>query len=58
MFNLTVSTENAAFEEDWVSEIGRILRELGQRIEENGTVVAGGNVLDINGNVVGHWTKD
>ena len=50
MFDLHISTDNAAFEENPMTEIARILRELAKNLEDG----RGYNTLrDSNGNTVG-----
>ncbi len=50
-FSLEIECDNAAFEDEPATEIGRILREAAKRVED-------GNIdfplRDINGNTVGH----
>lgn len=54
MLNLSIETDNAAFGDgNGVHEVGRILREVAERIE-NGT--AEGNARDYNGNVVAKFS--
>ena len=53
-FTLTITCDNAAFEDGGgETEVARILRETAERVED-GTRT--GNLLDINGNVVGSYT--
>jgi len=61
MFQLTIKTENAAFDEldGWQGEVSRILRELAHTIAQDTTPAdtrAGGSVMDLNGNKVGVWS--
>jgi hypothetical protein len=53
---ITIETGNAAFEDSPTGEIGRILRDLADRFEQNG--IPDGNLLDINGNVCGSVQVD
>jgi hypothetical protein len=56
---LTISTDNAAFEEDASGEVARILRKFAERLDEQAMPEPGetGRLpLDINGNTVGSWT--
>ena len=57
MFNLTINTQNAAFEDGAEYEVGRILREIADKIENAGAE-SGANVLDYNGNRVGRYSLD
>lgn len=50
-FKLEIVTDNAAFEEGPATELARILRDLANRVEQDGEF--DGVVRDINGNVVG-----
>ena len=52
-FTLTISTDNAAFEDEPASEIARILRGLANDLEFNGE--GGGRLYDVNGNRVGFF---
>jgi hypothetical protein len=52
MFELKFSTANAAFD-DLAGETARILCEITRKIVDGET---GGNVRDLNGNVVGKWS--
>jgi len=57
-FKLDVSLGNAAFEDE-PGELGRILRRLANRLEDNPPqVLDAGAVLDTNGNRVGGWSID
>lgn len=51
-FHCTVTMDNAAFEEEPLTELGRILFEMGVRI---GNGHRDGDLLDVNGNQVGEW---
>ena len=65
MFTLTIETDNAAFRDESradssgdapldkeAGEVRRILTTVIRRLEEG---CSGGNLTDINGNVVGEW---
>jgi hypothetical protein len=59
-FTLTVKMDNAAFGEDEyeaADELGRILSELGGRLQSDTSVQDGstGRLMDYNGNTVGSW---
>ena len=60
MFKLTIETNSAAFEDDCPDEIGRILRDLADKIENTCRPGAlgeySGGVRDLNGNTTGHWS--
>ena len=51
---ITINTDNAAFEGDPRFEVGRLLRELARKVEDNG--VDDTPCMDINGNKVG-WLR-
>lgn len=51
-FSIKIDSDNAAFADDPMAEIARILRETADRID-NGTVYSSHPVGDINGNMVG-----
>ena len=54
---ITINTDNAAFESDPESEVGRILRKAAKHIEDNGLRRSDGMpTMDINGNKVGKIT--
>lgn len=54
MFNLSLRTANAAFQENGTHyEVARILRKIADDIEDSGKLH--GSVLDYNGNVVGTY---
>ena len=55
-FNLTIDTDNAAFEGDWSGEVVRIMRDLADRMERN--TIGSKFVRDVNGNTVGCWAHD
>ena len=57
MFNLSINTQNAAFEDGAEYEIARILREIADKVENAGAESAA-NVLDYNGNRVGRYSLD
>lgn len=59
MFKLEIATDNAAFEDAPARELARMLRDVAKRIE-NGhlSAVAGGNILDVNGNTCGYFTHE
>lgn len=50
MFTLTISTANAAFDDQPATEIARILRDVAKRVEDG---ELSGNLRDVNGNGVG-----
>lgn len=50
-FNLTITIDNAAFDEEPVLEVARILAVLADKILKDGGM--DWNLLDINGNKVG-----
>jgi hypothetical protein len=54
--NMTIKfkTDNAAFEDGFMTECARILRELATELEEYGN--DNGPIRDINGNTIGSWT--
>jgi hypothetical protein len=53
---LKVESSNAAFEDDNArAESVRILRRVAELVTEDGE---GGNIRDINGNMVGKWTLE
>ena len=55
-FNLSITTDNAAFDDDNLSiEIARIMREVATRIERGEYY---GSVRDINGNRIGSFSAD
>lgn len=57
MFNLSIETENAAFEESPAAEIARILRGVAARLESSGLPDSEGRPInDANGNRVGRYT--
>lgn len=51
---IAVSMDGAAFEDGPATELGRILRNLAERIE--GGELDGGTLLDVYGNTAGSWT--
>lgn len=52
-FRVTIDTDNAAFQDDY-NEVGRILRDVADRIEEGSADLRDGIALrDLNGNTVG-----
>lgn len=54
VFRMRFDCENAAFEDEGIAtEIGRILRDIAERIERGEATGLYQNVKDINGNVVG-----
>jgi len=55
MFRLMITAANAAFQDDPQVEVGRILRDLGQLMEETATPLRSGVLRDENGNPVGIW---
>lgn len=57
MFNLSLRTANAAFEENSTHyEVARILREIADDIENSGKLH--GSVMDYNGNKVGTYEEE
>lgn len=52
MFRLNLETGNAAFDDDHLTEIARILRDVADKVE-HGT--NSGKVFDLNGNSVGEF---
>lgn len=64
MFNLTIKTDNSAFdgqdgERDPYArdrEIARILRKIAKRLEDGSGDIELETCLDSNGNTVGKWT--
>lgn len=57
MFNLSLRTANAAFEENGTHyEVARILREIADDIEDSGNL--NGPVMDYNGNKVGTYEEE
>lgn len=57
MFNLSLRTANAAFEENSTHyEVARILREIADDIENSGKLH--GSVMDYNGNKVGTYAEE
>lgn len=53
------SCDNAAFDEGMATEIGRILRDVAQRVERGDFHEGdGGAIHDSNGNRVGNWRID
>ena len=51
-FHIAFSADNACFEDAPAEEIGRILRDLADKVEAGRD---GGRVIDRNGNTVGTW---
>lgn len=51
VFILTLSVENAAFDDGMATEIARILHDLADRIAYGGTPEC--KLCDVNGNIVG-----
>ena len=57
-FSLTIDSDDAAITDDPEGEIIRVLKRLTDRIRFGELALAGsdrGNVLDSNGNSIGHW---
>lgn len=54
-FSLQMDTGNAAFDDEPASEIARILRDVADRLEQQGA--GDGNLIDHNGNTVGRFTS-
>ena len=52
-FKLEINCDNAAFDEDELNEVGRILKHLATRLDEN--YEREGNLWDYCGNRVGHF---
>lgn len=52
MFKLEIETDNDAFQEYGEQELRRILQEIDKQLYYG---ITHDTVLDINGNVVGHW---
>jgi len=52
MFNLTIETSGAAFDDYAPHECARILKRVVARLEAGDSE---GTMRDINGNIVGHW---
>lgn len=50
MINITVNTDNAAFDENPKAEVARILRSIADKVEAGSEPIS---VRDINGNKVG-----
>lgn len=55
MFNLQVSTTNAAFEDDFAEEIVRILTNVAERVRAGQT---SGRIHDLNGSSVGTFSLE
>jgi hypothetical protein len=56
MFVLKIDTDNAAFSENRVGEIARILRVCAEHVHRQANDRhASGDLFDINGNRVAHW---
>lgn len=57
MFRIEIATDNAAFDDDPASEVGRILRKLAENFLHFGDwrAAESGDVRDYNGNTVGRW---
>jgi len=57
MIALAIETDNAAFAEESGTEVARMLRALADRLDGRDLLPGeAGNLLDINGNTVGHFT--
>jgi len=54
-FRLTIKTENAAFEDNPIGEVARILKDAARRVEGGET---SGGLRDANGNTVGSFSAD
>lgn len=52
-FTLSITTDNAAFEDDPGPEVARLLRDAAERVEAG---VSAGVLRDVNGNTVGEWS--
>ncbi len=58
-FNLRISTENAAFDDNnHDAEIARILRHVADRIDANGATTYRHMIHDMNGNHVGGYNTE
>ncbi len=55
MFTLTIRTDNAAFRDDYNTEIARILEEVADRVRDG---AISGACRDVNGNTVGGFGFD
>lgn len=55
MMKIEFKTGNAAFEEDFEGEIGRILSNISNLVNSGRS---SGKVMDYNGNCVGTWSVD
>ncbi len=56
---IEIDCDNAAFDDEPATELSRILRVLAGRIEEGYLPEFNGwQILDVNGNTVGHWSAD
>jgi hypothetical protein len=53
-FTLTIDMDNAAFEDEPVIELGRLVSRVGQRLYDYGES-GSDRILDSNGNTVGRW---
>ena len=60
MFKLEIKTDNAAFAEDWQSEVSRLLRAVADRLDRDDgrNDRLNGACCDVNGNIVGFWGKE
>lgn len=60
-FTLEIGTTGAAFHDEWsgelapAGEIARILRVLADRLDGSEPGAQSGVLVDLNGNVTGHW---
>ena len=53
---VTIDLDNAAFDDEPATEVGRILRQLATNVEEGD--IPPFNLVDLNGNTVGSFTDD
>lgn len=58
MIKITISTENAAFDDDSSTEVARILRKLANELESHGAGLLPRSLFDYNGNRVGEATEE
>lgn len=55
MFNLTLRTDNDAFQPEPNLEVARILREIANKVEREGAIGLFQTIFDSNGNDVGRY---
>jgi hypothetical protein len=54
IFTVSIDVSNATFDDH--EELGRILRELANRVDRDGAMLGEtGSLRDVNGNTVGGW---